>query len=370
MLDKADLEMKHFGTHERLEMEEQLRSNGLDMLPVECLKQSFPYYAPNPPVPIPTPEEIEEERRTANNLTHWRGHNPSKVHRVKSIFAVKFFSKEAENLLYLAEHSEVRVPKVYAAFSHQGADPEGHLDPQNIMNSGVKVRVDLPRYYYLVMEYIPGKDLDEDSWAALSRPTKRNMCRAIAEQLRRLRSVPCSPPYYGRVNHQCREPDFQPLVYANLGRHGPYESYDDFEKAFYDHSLKIGLLLSAGNPTFAGAMELYLSTFHDSMEHATGTEPKLTHMDFHFSNIRFTPKEDKPEDFDVTIIDWQDLCWMPAYIQAESVLSSAGYDYYSFGLVWTGLSRAMEPFPHNTALYIKELLRATSSHTLGLNRTW
>lgn len=252
---------------------------------------------------------------------------------------------------------------MYAAFSHQGADPEGFLESKKY--DTFKVRSDLPHYYYLVMDYIPGMDLNEEAWMKLSHVAKRNACRAVAEQLRLLRSVPCEPPYYGRINHQCWAPDFGPLLYANLGRHGPYESYDDFEKALYTNSARNCIILCGNGPGFRAAMRLYLSTFQDSMEHARGREPKLTHMDLVLSNVRFAPKAGDPEDFEVTIIDWMDLSWMPGYLQAAGILG-VGYDQYSLGLIREELSRGVDPFPHDTALYMKEFLHSTSAHTLGL----
>lgn len=252
---------------------------------------------------------------------------------------------------------------MYAAFSHQGADPEGFLESNE--DDRIKDRSDLPTYSYLVMNYIPGKDLNEANWIALSYKAKVNACCAVAEQLRLLRSVPCSPPYYGRINHQCWAPEFNPLILANTGPHGPYESYADFEKALYTHCVKNCIIQSGEGSRWRAAMRLYLSTYHDTMAHARDTEPKLTHMDLHLSNVRFAPKENDAEDFDVTIIDWADLSWMPAYLQAARVLCT-GYDGHAVGQTWDALSRGFDPFPHDTALYMKEFLRSTSPFTLGL----
>ncbi|KAF2726851.1 hypothetical protein EJ04DRAFT_413979, partial [Polyplosphaeria fusca] len=96
--------------------------------------------------------------------------------------------QEAENMIFLAEHTRVRVAKVYAVFMDH-VDETAH-----------------EQAIYLVSEFIPGVTLISEYVALMSAKSKKLLCASIADQFRLLRSVPSPDGSFGRIFHQGIEP--------------------------------------------------------------------------------------------------------------------------------------------------------------------
>ncbi|KAL9106601.1 MAG: hypothetical protein Q9227_008384 [Pyrenula ochraceoflavens] len=327
---------------------------------------SVPYYrAGDLPAPIPTPQEIEMARKQPeNNLTAFRGLCFSNVYRLHGAYAVKVAKgpkmlREAENLLYLEKHCKVRAPRLYALFAHQGCDPEGLLDgPDPEFDNAA----DLPSYYYLVMDYIPGSDCWSDKWAQLNQIARANICRKLGEQVRLLRDVPPpSPTYYGRIEDQGFPPSDRLFLWAGERYFGPYYSHEAFLEDILRNA-EGGSVQDPDNVTheFKPSTKLALACFRQCMAQAPGHESKLTLVDLAMENIRIQGIENSPDDYDVVIIDWADLAWLPSYVQATLMLARSRVRPDPELQEWE-ISKGFDFFPYSTALFLKEFWLKTNS---------
>lgn len=254
------------------------------------------------------------------------------------------FSQEAENLLFLKQHSKIRVPKVYAVFSHQGGDPYGLLEDGEYTE-----RSELPTYNYLVMDFVSGRNSQsEEDWNTLSRNAKVNLCRRIGQQLSLLQEVSAPSPYYGRINYQGFFPGYPYFSASGQGFLGPYNSHKDFIQTIYTTG-EWRCAVQAGED-YLPFSKLFLESFKRCMDKALGQEPRLTHTNLRLQNVIAQPKEDEPEDFDVVIIDWATMAWMPTYVQAATIQRNCPRKLDQHMYAWE-LSQAIKPFPHDAACY-------------------
>ena len=67
-----------------------------------------------------------------------------------------------ENMVFVAQNTKVRLPKLYAAYTQRG-DPMGYAsdNPPRWVRRGAWTQDQLPPYDFLVMEYIEGFTLQE-----------------------------------------------------------------------------------------------------------------------------------------------------------------------------------------------------------------
>ncbi|KAF2855896.1 hypothetical protein T440DRAFT_513971 [Plenodomus tracheiphilus IPT5] len=196
--------------------------------------------------------------------------SPEFVHRFGSAFVKTCFSwtlmQEAEDLLYIEKHSQVRAPILYAAFSRDIA--EG--DPDT-------------RRYHIVMEYIEGEELSPELWRDLTMESRKTICSKLAEQLRLLRATP-APAYYGRVHNQGFNPCLNLFLNRFRGTSGPYSSYSDFCKA---NMVSTSIRLARRTiPLEDQPEKLQVLCDYESQVKSWGySQPTLTHIDPRFSNI-------------------------------------------------------------------------------------
>ncbi|KAF2814554.1 kinase-like protein [Mytilinidion resinicola] len=273
------------------------------------------------------------------------------VFRVGAEYVVKFspnpeILQEAENILFLNQHSQVRTPKVYAAFSQQGGNPLNHPMCEDIV------------YHYLVMEYIEGGHLDHDKYVALDPEDKDKICAKIAEQLQLLRSIPPpSPGYYGRVMHQGWMPGFPVVCVTRKDMCGPYDTYEDFISAMFTAATGCAAVCEPTSPDFTPVQRLGLTNFKHTLTECAGHEPTLTHLDLKLENIMVRPVQGvNGIDYEVTLIDWESLGWMPAWMEAVTVLQRSVFatklDKWRF--LW-GVSQGIKPFHMGPATFFNEL---------------
>ncbi|KAF2868441.1 hypothetical protein BDV95DRAFT_579859 [Massariosphaeria phaeospora] len=230
---------------------------------------------------------------------------------------------EAENLIYLERNSDVRTPKVYAAFSSQDVNvfdiPEKTDKDQADRNP--------PVYYYLVEEYIEGETL-EDVFEEL-----KDRCHIywkigdlLGEQMQKLRSVPAEDRnHFGRVGGKAYPTGLTPVRHApapDFHDLGPFNSYEKFVERMM-HSAKINQALAAISDDFPPATRM---CFRDApsvfIDHAgpSARVPVLSHLDIQDHNIIVKLlRDEKGKVIDVqevVLIDWATLCWMPSWYEA------------------------------------------------------
>ncbi|KAL9617365.1 MAG: hypothetical protein Q9160_007853 [Pyrenula sp. 1 TL-2023] len=214
---------------------------------------------------------------------------------------------------------------------------------------------DLHEYYYLVMEYIPGENCLTEKYNQLSETARTNICRKLGEQLRLLREVsPPHPTYYGRIDNQGIIPLHRLLGYAGRTYHGPYHSHDAFLEDLLRHgeAEAVWRYGDAFPDIFTPYEKMSLAYGRQFMINAPGQEPKLTHVDLKFANIRVQSIPGSDDDYNVVIIDWADLCWLPSYIQATLTIMRSGTFDKAHIMEWE-LSQAFDSFPYATALFLE-----------------
>ncbi|OAL53655.1 hypothetical protein IQ07DRAFT_628868 [Pyrenochaeta sp. DS3sAY3a] len=278
-----DVIFEHFGVRKQEEAASLMyRDRGAPPLPASNYsKLKLPYEAASHPG-IPTISEFTQGM---------------KDNRLSSKFAQH---PEAENLLFLQEHSQVRVPKLYAVFT----GPEGE--------------------HYIVTEFIEGDSYDGDDkekWGRLTEDARTKICSKIAEQFRLLRSVP-GEGYYGRVHNQGWHGWQSMFRLGSRKPKGPFNTYNEFVSAIlktiefqtaFRHFDKE--FFDPDEVAFLPVARRFLATS------SRGHEPKLTHADPALWNMRIRKviQKDGAEDWEVTFIDWAEMGWYPAWMQSVMI---------------------------------------------------
>ena len=75
---------------------------------------------------------------------------------------------------------------------------------------------------------------------------------------------------------------------------------------------------------FTDGEKLYLDSFLDVMSRASGREPVLSHFDLQLHNVIVLENPDDPDDPDISIIDWLNMGWMPAYMETAHAWTTIG----------------------------------------------
>lgn len=228
--------------------------------------------------------------------------------------------QEAENLLFLEKNSQVKAPKVHAVFTDEEEDP---LNLRRADQPHLK-----PKYFYLVMEYIPGSALNSEIWDSYTPAMQKIICAKISEQLRRLRQVNCEQFYYGRVHKQPFHSQFLMLSYPGQETCGPYTSYEALLDAMFNTAELRAALKSLGE--MDPDAKLTLANFKQSLRaYGVDQKPTLTHLDMKFDNIIVqaitTDGKEDMEDYEVTIIDWEFFGWLPPWVQATAMSNFSNY---------------------------------------------
>ncbi|KAH7338490.1 kinase-like domain-containing protein, partial [Pyrenochaeta sp. MPI-SDFR-AT-0127] len=251
--------------------------------------------------PLPSIEEINKVLEI-HRLTKMYGRRD--VFRVGGVIVKSTVSwtilQEAEDLVFLNNNSQVRVPILYAAFSR--SDNERPED----------------RRYYMVMEDIQGVELSTELWLSFGIETRKKICSKLAEQLRLLRETPPpAPAYYGRVHNQGWEPDLGLFRTRSQDLLGPYESYSDFCKAFL-RTARFNAARCYRKLENDPVLLLLLSDLETNVELWNGNQPTFTHIDPAFGNMiiqQVRKSSDGDEDWEVALIDWTNAGWYPRWMQ-------------------------------------------------------
>ncbi|KAF1915284.1 hypothetical protein BDU57DRAFT_451817 [Ampelomyces quisqualis] len=238
----------------------------------------LPYEAPSHPG-IPTISEIDEAMKT-NKLSGRYGRFP-----------------EAENLLFLEKHPQIRTPKLYAVFTTQNE----HLN----------------RPYYMVTEFIEGETLTYELWSTLDKDTRSLLCSNLAEQLQHIRSIP-SEGYYGRLYKQGWGGRMGLLRTDGKKLQGPYDTYDEFFSAMFT-AAELQLSMNDNLVGWHPRAESYLSKFKHVLSTCTGRQPTLTHLDPGLYNIivnKVQGEKGNTDHWEIILIDWAEFGWYPAWMQS------------------------------------------------------
>ncbi|PVI01774.1 kinase-like protein [Periconia macrospinosa] len=308
------LRFKHYGTRDWNEASDLKDTE--ESVPLEWYydPSKYPYYAPGPhDPPLPTPEEIE---------------NAPQPHERKD-----FHNFEAEAMLFLEQHPVLHMPKLYAAFVHQGADP---------LKLGYRANgEEPPPLYYIIMEYIQG-DTFHKAWPLMTVPERKEICNRIGSHLRELRSIPqpkespTKEPYYGRVGYQRVVSISGMFGDPRRPLSGPYDSYEEVVEDMASTAEKDAVTIVVGGGWDEERAEK-LKQFRPTLLAAKPEDRRIvfTHHDLKLSNIILRPRnrevtqkkadKDTPygTNYDVVFIDWEMADWMPGFTELWSAYQAS-----------------------------------------------
>lgn len=139
-----------------------------------------------------------------------------------------------------------------------------------------------------------------------------------------LRAVePPQPEYYGRIHRQGFFTLMPFLTLRNQCLWGPYNSYEQLSSHMYESALLSHTIRKFEGTDWHASSLPVLESFQDFFKHPKGTQPVLTHLDAHFGNVIAQPIMQNGEmvDMTVTLIDWEQMGWLPACFQPASLRS-------------------------------------------------
>ncbi|KAH7090169.1 hypothetical protein FB567DRAFT_617466 [Paraphoma chrysanthemicola] len=310
MRSKSEVFQEHFGVSTYYEAQQFSRPDkaGIPAPLSNFTKLNLPYVDPDHP-DLPSVQEIDEAKKTgmiSNRYSYrdvWRVGNTI----VKTDWT-QHLVQEAEDLLWLRKHTNVRAPKLYAIFGRKFRCPGDVIHTK----------------YYMIMEVLEGETLSPREWSGLNVEQRENIHASMAEQLRLLRSVP-SEGYYGRVNEQPYWPRLSLTTTDYETPHGPFKTYEDLLTAMLasaEVSAAWGVMIGPGclSPDLYEPDQIeQLEVFKDKFRAFGGHEPKLTHIDPGLQNVIIRPLDGETvqaaKHFEVSFIDWSCLGWYPAWMQ-------------------------------------------------------
>lgn len=192
----------------------------------------------------------------------------------------------------------MRAPELYAVLTSEKA-------------SGVTV-------YYLVIKYIDGFALSADKFLSMSSTTQAKIITSLSNQLCLIRAIP-SPGYYGHVYNQGWRPTHRTITSNCSTLCRPYDTYDAFAQAAYN-AAELSAAKRYISPDLYEDQVSDLIAFKSVLNCCAGRDPRFTHLDIQMRNMIATPiggsSEGDAQDWEVTMIDWADAGWFPAWAQA------------------------------------------------------
>jgi len=219
----------------------------------------------------------------------------------------------------------VRIPKLYAAFASQDADPCSLNEPNEAQTTSTGDDKKKTMYYYAIVEHIEGcsfRDIMDEIEESKNCLPAWKISELVGEQLRKLRSVPAEhPELYGRVGGK-------PFTTNWSFRCPPAPDYNDYGPFDYetlvdrlDHSGKINYVMVNDeiDPWDRMLYQKAKSVLIDNLD-PDDRRPVLTLMEVGQHNITVKPVRDKTGNIvdisEVVFTEWQGMCWMPAWFDA------------------------------------------------------
>ncbi|KAL1583865.1 hypothetical protein WHR41_07152 [Cladosporium halotolerans] len=236
------------------------------------------------------------------------------VVRVGEYFAVKYGTSvsllEAQNLSFIADNSNVPVPKTYGTLTEESTGRN-----------------------FIIMEMVPGEPLSK-ARPNLTSAEKRDVAEQIQRAMINLRNIPPAG-YIGSLARQpCADGVFwAPDRPADPSLSGPFDTEDDMNQGI------LRKLESSEHRSYVGFLRtLMLATLHS---HRTF----FTHGDLQPKNVivqRSTSARGETSLLKIRIIDWEVAGWYPEYWESCNATISARFDADWLDLVQS----AMSMYPH------------------------
>ena len=218
------------------------------------------------------------------------------------------------------------------------------------------------------MEWIDGIQLEEEEWYKLPSETRHKLCYKIGLQLQQLRSIrPPQARYYGRVNDQ----GFTNMFIGGNRRHeltaGPFYTYDSYLEGLFTYArwrCVDHFVINRRTPENIYDVSRFISSiwFEQFSHDEQACEPKLTHGDVKLRNMVFvrSQKDDQErlEDRDVVLIDWEFLAWEPAWSEIYCLIRDFkdGREPNGPWISYLQFAKAIKPFPYSEAEAASDML--------------
>ncbi|KAI6859630.1 hypothetical protein KC338_g2617 [Hortaea werneckii] len=249
---------------------------------------ALPYYAPDLPSTLPTEAEIED----ASDLREYcfKGR---RVVAVREHYIVKYGLDvdhlEGDNMIFVRESTNVRVPRVYALYTNQ--------------TTGNK---------YIVMERIRSASL-QSQWPLLQEKHKQAIIKELQSYFIDLRKLtPPNPSYYGSLD---RRP-VQDMVFwtakPDAKVNGPFDSHEKLIEAMVEKYIRDGGAIFRA--------EYYLQCLPQIL---CRCDSVFTHGDFQKKNVMIE-EDQEGSGWIVTILDWESSGWYPSYWEYSTAFCALG----------------------------------------------
>lgn len=236
-------------------------------------RPTLPYFASPDSLPAPLPSVVDILASTQ----FFTSYGPSKVVRVGEHFVVKYGPRvklqEGENMLFVQQSTNIRVPTVYALFNDQKTQNN-----------------------FIVQEYIPGRTLSQ-VWKDFDQSDKEATISQLRQYVNELRAL-SSPDYFGGVWRQpvldfyltggMDEGPFPPVL--------PCETEEEWVEAMAQRAQEVSRVVPS---RFQWLKRMLHATFQ-------GHNSVFTHCDLNRKNILVC------DDKTLVLIDWEFSGWYPS----------------------------------------------------------
>ena len=299
----------------------------------------LPYYrdASELPGPLPTSIEIRDALKSELSLRRSAWGDAGGVCIIRGIYVVKFGVEVTENegnaLLFVEKYFNISAPRLYAMYRNPLTGP-----------------------LYLVMEYIPGEEL-ESLWSSLSTNAKSSIATQLQSIFAQMRSF--SPPrnFIGGVcGGGLPDPVFK-TEKQNISINGPFRTAEE---------VGLALALASRNNWEQTGQHGWIPMFFSRHLAAAlkNHGVKFTHGDLHMRNILVekvltksgivgtgssAAEADQLWGYRVKgIVDWESAGWYPAYWEYASAV--ARFQSQSDWL--EGVDTIIEPYALEVAMLL------------------
>ncbi|KAF5244720.1 hypothetical protein FAUST_2237 [Fusarium austroamericanum] len=241
------------------------------------------------PDPLPTPKDIERGEPLPG-----RQNGSTSLVRIRDNFVMKYGVEvkpiEAQNMLYVAKHTSLVVPKVYAIY-------------QGKVECGVIT--------YILMQYMPGKTL-KDLWPELDKTRKTSIAKTLRASFQQLRQLQ-HPGYFGDINGGPPLDDMFTRTPAGVKNvTSPIATEEELINSFVRiFDLETGAWSNHKAKYYQHVLPTVLQS---------NNGPVFTHNDFQRKNIIVQ------DDGTVVIIDWEFSSWLPVYWEySNAMFANSGW---------------------------------------------
>ncbi|KAM0288946.1 hypothetical protein ACHAO9_006454 [Fusarium lateritium] len=226
-------------------------------------------------ISLPTPDDIDGSEVLLNETTLTR------VVKIQE-FVIKYGTLvapiEAHNMLYVAQHTAVSIPKVYAIY-------------QRYDERKKKIAT------YIVMQYVQGKTLVE-LWGNLDQDRKLSIAQTLRTYFDQLRLLQ-HPGYFGNIHGGPPLDDLFQETQLAKDIKSSFETVDQLVEWF------LRIYTTETGERMAHKARYYQNVLPAALR--SDSTPVFTHNDFQRKNVMVQ------DDGGLFIIDWEFASWYPMY---------------------------------------------------------